>query len=162
MNQNNKIDFIVKTAVVAALYAVITYVFAFMSYGPVQFRVSELLTLLAFKDRKFIPGLVLGCLLANLLSTVGWIDIFLGTLATFIAVYLISKSKSLFVATLWPSIINGVIIGGMLYFVADLPFIASSLWVALGEFVVVTMVGYPLYKILSKREDGILNRIAFK
>ncbi len=162
MTERFKLDFIVKTAAVAALYAVLTIAFSFMSYGAVQFRVSELLTLLAFKDKKFIPGLVLGCFLSNLLSTVGWMDMVFGTLATLIAVYLISKTKSLFIATLWPAIINGLIIGIMLYYVAAFPLIYAIFGVAFGEFVVVTLAGYPLYRYLLNREDGLLEHITFK
>ncbi|MGM9973098.1 MAG: QueT transporter family protein [Clostridiaceae bacterium] len=162
MTERFKLDFIVKTAAVAALYAVLTIAFSFMSYGAVQFRVSELLTLLAFKDKKFIPGLVLGCFLSNLLSTVGWMDMVFGTLATLIAVYLISKTKSLFIATLWPAIINGLIIGIMLYYVAAFPLLYAIFGVAFGEFVVVTLAGYPLYRYLLNREDGLLEHITFK
>lgn len=162
MTERFKLDFIVKTAAVAALYAVLTIAFSFMSYGAVQFRVSELLTLLAFKDKKFIPGLVLGCFLSNLLSTVGWMDMVFGTLATLVAVYLISKTKSLFIATLWPAIINGLIIGIMLYYVAAFPLIYAIFGVAFGEFVVVTLAGYPLYRYLLNREDGLLEHITFK
>ena len=162
MTEKSKLDFIIKTAAVAALYAVLTFAFSFISYGVTQFRVSELLTLLAFKDKRFIPGLVLGCFLANLLSTVGWMDMVFGTLATLIAVYLMSRTKSLFIATLWPAISNGLIIGFMLYFIAGLPLVYAIFGVALGEFVVVTIAGYPLYRYLLNREDGLLKHITFK
>ncbi len=162
MTEKSKLDFIIKTAAVAALYAVLTFAFSFISYGVTQFRVSELLTLLAFKDRRFIPGLVLGCFLANLLSTVGWVDMVFGTLATLIAAYLMSRTKSLFIATLWPAISNGLIIGFMLYFIAGLPLVYAIFGVALGEFVVVTIAGYPLYRYLLNREDGLLKHITFK
>ena len=162
MTERNKLEFIVKTAAVAALYAVLTFAFSFMAYGVTQFRVSELLTLLAFKDKRFIPGLVLGCFLSNLLSTVGWMDMIFGTLATLIAVYLMSRTKSLFIATLWPAIINGLIIGIMLYYVAGFPLAYAIFGVALGEFVVVTLAGYPIYRYLLNREDGLLEHISFK
>ncbi|WP_426348832.1 QueT transporter family protein [Alloiococcus sp. CFN-8] len=162
MTERNKLDFLVKTAAVAALYAVLTIASSPMSYGVTQFRVSELLTLLAFKDKRFIPGLVLGCFLANLLSPAGWMDMVFGPLATLIAVYLVSRTKSLLIATLWPAIINGLIIGIMLYYVAGFPLAYAIFGVALGEFVVVTLAGYPIYRYLLNREDGLLEHISFK
>ncbi|KYH28137.1 MULTISPECIES: QueT transporter family protein [Clostridium] len=146
--KDNKINKLVKIALVAAVYAVLTIAIAPISYGAVQFRLSEVMTLLAFIDPLYIPGLVLGCAIANLYSTVGVVDVVVGTFATFLSVYMISKSKKLFIATLWPTLFNGFIIGGELYFVLKLPFWLSSAQVALGEFVVVTVIGYPLFRWL--------------
>lgn len=160
--KNRSVDFVAKTAVVAALYAALTYAFSFMAYGPVQFRVSEILTFLAFLDPAFIPGLVLGCIVANIISTVGPIDMIVGSGATLLAVYLMSKTKNLFIASLWPAIINGIFIGAMLYYVANLPFLYSVLWVALGEFVVVSLVGYPIFRYLIKKESHVLEVIKVK
>ncbi|WP_040210485.1 QueT transporter family protein [Clostridium polynesiense] len=160
--KNKNVDFIVKTAVVAALYAILTYAFGFMSYGLVQFRVSEILTLLAFISPAYIPGLVLGCILANIISTVGWIDMIVGTAATFIAVFLISRTKNLLLASIWPALINGLFIGAMLNYVANIPFMYAAIWVAFGEFAVVTLVGYPVFKYLINRGSPVLEVIKFK
>lgn len=109
--KDNKINKLVKIALVAAVYAVLTIAIAPISYGAVQFRLSEVMTLLAFIDPLYIPGLVLGCAIANLYSTVGVVDVVVGTFATFLSVYMISKSKKLFIATLWSTLFNGFIIG---------------------------------------------------
>ncbi|MCT8978096.1 QueT transporter family protein [Clostridium sp. CX1] len=152
-NSSKNIKKLVKIAITAAIYAVATVSIAPLSYGAVQFRFSEVMTLLAFIDPIYIPGLVLGCAISNLYSPLGIVDVLVGTTATLLAVYMIKKTKSLFIATLWPTIANGLIVGAELYFALNLPFLESALYVALGEFVVVTCIGYPLFKLLMKRED---------
>jgi uncharacterized membrane protein len=146
---DNKVEFLVKTALIAAIYAVLTIINPFSWYG-IQFRISEVLVLLAFLDRKYIPGLVIGCFIANMGSPLGIVDLFFGTLATFIAVFLVSRTKNLFLATLWPSIVNGLIIGYVLHRFLNLPFFLSALQVFIGEFVVVSIIGYILFKTLMK------------
>lgn len=152
MKKNIKTEFLVKSAVVAALYAALTMTLGFISYGPIQFRIAEVMTLLAFIDPLYIPGLVLGCAISNITSTIGIIDIIVGGLATLIAVYLIRKTKNLFIASLWPTIINSIFVGAELYYVLGLPFWLSALQVAIGEFVVVTIIGYPLFKYVLKNK----------
>ena len=72
---------IVTTAIVAALYATLTLSLSFISYGPIQFRLSEVMTLLPLFNKKYILGLTLGCFLANLLGPYGVPDIIFGTIA---------------------------------------------------------------------------------
>lgn len=159
MNNNKTVNRLVKTAIIAALYAVITIVLAPISYGPVQFRVSEIMVLLAFFDPFYIVGLTIGCFIANILGPNGLMDIILGTLATFISVYAISvtgkfvknKKASLLVASLWPTVFNGLIIGWMLNYLYQLPLVLSIGEVAIGEFVVVTIVGVPLIKLIQNK-----------
>ena len=152
--KNITVSKITKVAIVAAVYAVLTAAIAPISYGPIQFRISEIMTLLAFIDPLYIPGLVLGCAISNLFSPLGIVDVIVGTTATFISVYMISKSKSLFIASLWPTI-NCVFIGAELYYLQHLPFWLTSLEVAIGEFVVVTLIGYPIFRVLLKKGDII-------
>lgn len=139
--------------ITAALYAVSTMAIAPISYGQIQLRISEVMTLLAFINPIYIPGLVLGCIIANMFSPLGIIDVLVGSFATFLSVYMISKSKNLLIATIWPSIINGIFIGAELYYVLNLPFWLSALYVATGEFIVVTLIGYPLFKIILSKKS---------
>ncbi|MBP2033906.1 putative membrane protein [Clostridium algifaecis] len=148
------IKFITKTAITAAIYAVATMAIAPLSYGAIQFRFSEIMTLLAYIDPVYIPGLVLGCALSNLYSPLGIIDLLVGTFATLLSVIMVSKTKNLFLASLWPTI-NCVFVGAELFFVLHQPFWISTIYVALGEFVVVSCIGYPLFKFLLHREDVI-------
>jgi uncharacterized membrane protein len=161
LKKNINVKFLIYTSVIAAVYTVLTMSTSFVGYGPIQFRIAEVLTLLVFIDKKYIPGLVLGCFLSNLASPLGIMDWILGTLATFLSVYMISKTKNLFLASLWPSIINGLIIGSELYFLGFIPqtslkipaFALTTLSVALGEFVVVSIVGYTLFRLLLSKSN---------
>lgn len=156
---------IIFTGIIAALYAALTLMLAPISYGPIQFRISEILILLAYFNPIYIGGLTLGCFVANLLGPNGLFDVVFGTLATFISVYAIyisSKIKmqdkyKLFIASIWPTVFNGIIIGLMLSYVLNIPFLITIVEVAIGEFVVVTIVGVPLiYKLRNKiREINI-------
>ncbi|WP_026894389.1 QueT transporter family protein [Clostridiisalibacter paucivorans] len=143
---------IVKIGVIAAVYAAVTMSLQPISYGAIQFRLSEIMVLLAFIDPVYIPGLVLGCAIANVFSPLGIVDVVVGTFATFLSVYMISKSKNIFMASIWPVVMNGVFIGGELHFLLNLPFLESALYVAFGEFVVVALLGCPIFYYLLKRE----------
>ena len=154
---------LVRTALIAAIYALLTVALAPISYGNFQFRVSEILVLLAYFDPFYIGGLTLGCFIANLLGPNGTMDIIFGTLATFISVGAISltakyiKSKaSLFIASLWPTIFNGIIIGWMLNFTVGAPLFLTMGEVAFGEFVVITIVGIPVFKFIEKNYSKLL------
>ena len=136
----------------AAIYAVMTVAMAPISYGAVQLRLSEVMTLLAFVDPVFIPGLVLGNFIANLFSPFGLPDIIFGTLATFLAVFMMSKMKSMFFASLWPTITNGIIIGLELAIFTGAPLLSTALYVGLGEFLVVTVLGYPVFKVVMRNK----------
>ena len=164
MNKNNTVKRLVRTAIIAALYAVITLVLSPISYGAVQFRLSEIMVLLAFFDPFYIGGLTLGCFIANILGPNGVADVIFGTLATFISVYAISftgkfiknNKISLIIASLWPTIFNGLIVGWMLNYLYQLPLILSIGEVAIGEFVVVTIVGVPVIRLIKNKYENLL------
>ena len=142
MTNELKTKRLVRTAVIAALYALLTVALAPISYGSFQFRVSEILVLLAYFDPFYVGGLTLGCFIANLLGPNGTMDVIFGTLATFISVGAISltakyiKNKaSLFIASLWPTIFNGLIIGWMLNITVGAP-----LWITIGEVALLSLI----------------------
>ena len=163
MTNELKTKRLVRTAVIAALYVLLTVALAPISYGNFQFRVSEILVLLAYFDPFYIGGLTLGCFIANLLGPNGTMDVIFGTLATFISVGAISltakyiKNKaSLVIASLWPTIFNGIIIGWMLNVTVGAPLWLTMGEVALGEFVVITIVGIPIFKMIQNRYTRLL------
>ena len=87
-DRNKKtIKFIVFNGIIAALYVVLAYVFAPISYGPVQARIAECMTIFPAFSWGTIPGVTLGCLIANLINpeNLGPVDIVGGTLATLMA-----------------------------------------------------------------------------
>lgn len=157
---------ITRTAIVAAIYAATTLAIAPFAYGSIQFRISEILVLLALFDPLYISGLTLGCLIANMLGPNGLLDIIFGTLATFIsliAIYFTGKiiknyKLKLILSSIWPTIINGLIIGWMLNKLYKLPLILSMGEVAIGEFVVVTIIGVPLFLFARKPFEDVLKK----
>ena len=156
-----------RTALIAAIYAVVTLAIAPFAYGNIQFRISEVLVLLAVFDPLYIGGLTLGCLIANILGPNGPMDVIFGTLATFISVYaiyltgkLIKNYKiKLLVSSIWPTVFNGLIIGWLLNKLYELPLILSIGEVALGELVVITCIGVPLFLMAGSR---FKNAMTFK
>lgn len=102
-------------AMVAALYAVLGYfgdIFG-LTYGPIQCRFAEALTVLPFVFPAAAPGLVVGCFLTNLLSLYGPFDIVFGTLATAIAAWLTMRMPRWYLAALPPILVNAVILPPM-------------------------------------------------
>lgn len=146
-----EIKVIAMNAMIACIYAILTIVCSSIAYGGIQFRISEILVFLAFYNKKFIPGLVVGCFLANLPSPLGLADICFGTLATFITCIGMYKVKNIYLAGVFGAIVNGVIVGLELYFVLNLPFIINVFYVFIGEFVVL-MIGAYLFKILENKK----------
>lgn len=143
--------FYVNNAMIATLYVIFVYVFAFMSFEAIQFRIAEALLILFLFNKKTMPGLLIGTFIANyLLSPIGLLDAFVGTSATFIALLLMQLTKSIWVKLLIPGIINGIIIGFMLTFLYALPLIEIMFWVFLGETVVMFVIGYPTYITLKR------------
>lgn len=164
MEKNQTVQRIVKTAVIAAIYAAVTLALAPLSYGNIQFRISEIMVLLALFDPMYIGGLTIGCLISNMLGPNGLMDIVFGTIATFVSVsfiyytgkYIKAKKVSLLIASLWPTIFNGLIVGWMLSKEYSLPLFLTIGEVAAGEFVVVTIVGVPVILLLKERLKSIL------
>lgn len=140
-----------RAAVIAALYTVLTLIFAPISYGPMQFRVSEALTVLPCLWAEAVPGLFIGCCLANLIGGYGLADVIVGGLATLIAALLTRKLRGKpWLAALPPVLINAVAIGVMLHFVADAPLWATMLYIAVGQAGACYALGLPLRAGLVK------------
>jgi uncharacterized membrane protein len=142
---------IVRQAVIAGLYVALTLLIIPYAYGPIQFRISEILILLCFFRRDYIIGLIVGCFLANFFSLMPLTDIPFGTLATAISVFLISRSKNLYFSIIYPVLFNGLIIGIQLNLVFHEPLFLSMLYVALGEFVVL-LIGVLIFRVLGKNK----------
>lgn len=143
---------ITKIAVVAALYFGLTVLLSPLSFGNIQFRFSEILVLLVFYKKDYCYSMVVGCLLANLFSPMFIFDITFGTFATLLAVIGIRYSKNLWIAAIFPVVFNGIIVGIELKIALQLPLFLSMATVALGELVVVMILGVPIFKILQKND----------
>ena len=149
--EKTKLDtkFLVVTAMVAVVYAVMTLAIAPLSFGLVQVRFAEMLMLLAFVDKKYAPGLILGCFIANCFSPFGMMDIVFGTSCTAAAMWFVTRyAKTLFAASLWLVFCNAFI--GVELYLFGSPLWLSMAMVALGEFLSVSVAGVALFKVLMK------------
>ncbi len=142
---------IVSNALIAALYVVLTLITYPISYQGIQFRFAEVLVLLCFFRKDYSIGLIIGCAIANLASSIGLVDVGFGTLATVIACVGIMFSKHLAIACLFPVVANGFIVGFELWKFLGAPFWISVGTVAAGEFAVM-VVGYILFMVLKRRK----------
>jgi uncharacterized membrane protein len=124
--------------------------FAPISYGEMQLRVSEALTLLPFYIPVAVPALFVGCIIANFLGGLGLWDVVFGSGATLLAAWLSSKMPNLWLAAIPPVIVNMFIIGALLHFIINVPFIITALYVGLGQSLACFALGVPLMRILEK------------
>lgn len=149
MNTNR----LVKAGIIAALYVVLTYALPSLAYGPLQFRFSEILTLLAYIDPFYVLPLTLGNALANIGSPFGIIDVVYGTFLSFLALYSMSKTKNIYIASLWPAVFNAFI-GLEIYLLSETPvnFFIVAGQIALSEFIIVSLIGVPIFKIVEKND----------
>ena len=132
-------------AMVAALYAVMGYFGDILSltFGPVQFRFAEALTVLPFLFPAAAPGLAVGCLITNLLSPFGPLDVIFGTLATAIAAWLTIKMPRWYLAALPPILVNAVILPPMWAW-AKIGAVNPAFWMDWGWNVVTFLIGETL------------------
>ena len=146
-------------ALVAALYAVLSYfgnIFG-LTFGSIQCRFSEALCVLPFLFPCTVPGVVVGCLITNMMSTVRPLDIVFGSLATLLAAIWTAKMPHRLLAPLPPVLCNGVIIGAMItwYEVGFTPafwslFLFNGISVAVGELIACYVLGSLLLKVLPR------------
>ena len=142
--------------IVAGLYAAITILTASFAYGNIQFRISEALMMLLLFEPHLNIGLTIGCLIANLFSTVSVLDIVIGTAATLLACLLTTRIKKPWLAPLPTILVNAVMVGAMLSWLY-MP--SEQFWYGLlvfggeggaGEAAVLYVLGIPLYYAMKK------------
>ena len=147
--KNKNVAFMTQAAMIAAIYVVLTYVFAPFSFGEVQIRIAEALTILPVFTPAAIPGLFVGCIVGNIL----------GSIATLIGAFFTYqlRNKNRFLAPLPPIIANTVIVPFVLrygYGVA-LPIPFMMLTVGVGEVVGCGVLGLVLYTALNRYKNVI-------
>lgn len=157
--KNKNVAFMTQAAMIAAIYVVLTYVFAPFSFGEVQIRIAEALTILPVFTPAAIPGLFVGCIVGNILGGAILPDIIFGSIATLIGAFFTYqlRNKSRFLAPLPPIIANTVIVPFVLrygYGVA-LPIPFMMLTVGGGEVVGCGVLGLVLYTALNRYKNVI-------
>ena len=144
----------------AAIYVVLTVVFQPISFGAIQVRIAEIMTLRPILSPYAVPGLFVGCLLANWLGGGIWFDVALGSVATLLAAICTRKYREKPpLAALFPAIFNGLIVGPVVYFAyvrapgdpVSVPTLLFNMaTVALGELAVCYALGLPMIYGLKK------------
>lgn len=144
-----------RAAIIAAAYFALTMLLAPISFGAVQFRLSEAMCILPYFFPEAVLGLFIGCLLSNLLGGFGIIDVVFGSLATLVAAIMTMKIRIKWLACLPPVIVNGLVIGAVLAYSLN----PGAFWrfypifglqVFLGQLVVLYIIGLPLLYALPK------------
>lgn len=143
--------------IIAGIYAGLTLVLPIPQYHGVQLRVAEAMTLLPFLFPEAIPGLAVGCFLANLLGSPFMLDWIFGTLATLLAALWTRRMPNKWLAALPPVICNAVIIGAEIAYFTVLDggafwpaYGLNALTVGLGELIACCLLGIPLINWISK------------
>ncbi len=144
----------------AAIYVVLTLIFQPISFGAIQYRVAEVMTLMPIMTPYAVPGLFVGCLVANWLGGGIWFDVALGSVATLLAAICTRKFREKPpVAAIFPTLFNGLIVGPVVYFAyvrapgdpVSVPTLLFNMaTVALGELVVCYLLGLPMIYGLKK------------
>lgn len=159
VSKNINVLFMAQAAMIAAIYVVITMVFAPFSYGEVQVRLSEALTILPVFTPAAIPGLFIGCLISNILGGCIIPDIICGSLATLIGAIFtyFLRNQSKYLAPVPPILANALIVPFVLRFgyQVPLPIPFMMLTVGIGEIISCGLLGMILYTALHKYQSVI-------
>ena len=152
-NTNQKSAFMTHAAMIAAIYVVLTYIFAPFSFGDVQVRIAEALTILPYFTPAAIPGLTVGCLLSNWLTGCAPLDILFGTIATLLgALGSYALRKHQWLVPLPPILANTIIVPWVLRFAYGakeaVPYM--MLTVGIGEIISCYALGMILLLSLKK------------
>ncbi len=157
--KNKNVAFLTQAAMIAAIYVVLTYVFAPFSFGEVQVRIAETLTILPVFTPAAVPGLFIGCLIGNILGGAILPDIICGSIATLIGAvftYLLRK-KSPYLAPIPPIAANTIIVPFVLRFGygVTLPIPFMMLTVGIGEVVSCGILGLIVYFALNRYRNTV-------
>ncbi|MCI9270189.1 MAG: QueT transporter family protein [Dorea sp.] len=159
--KNKNVTFLTQAAMIAAIYVVLTYVFAPFSFGEIQIRISEALTILPLFTPAAVPGLFIGCLIGNILGGAILPDIVFGSAATLIGALVTYslRDKKPVLGPIPPIAANTVIVPFILRFGygVNLPIPFMMLTVAIGEVISCGILGMILYTALSRYQ-----RLIFK
>lgn len=163
MRENKLTRNLTQGAMIAAIYVVLTVSFAPISYGPIQFRISEALCILPYFTPAAIPGLFIGCLLSNLLGTAALLDVIFGSLATLIGAigsYALRRNKRL--VCFPPILANTIIIPWVLRYAYGSPDLipVAMATVGLGEIAAIGVLGNLLLHLLEKYRSALFGKMA--
>lgn len=162
--KNKNTAFLTQAAMIAAIYVVLTYVFAPISFGEIQVRIAEALTILPLFTPAAVPGLFIGCIVGNMIGGALLPDIIFGSIATLIGAvctYMLRKQKPV-LGSLPPIISNTLIVPFVLRYaygvVLPIPFL--MLTIGIGEIVSCSILGMVVYYALNRYKGTLFFRSA--
>ncbi|HHW55522.1 MAG: QueT transporter family protein [bacterium] len=142
---------VARVGLIAALYLSITYFLIPISFGAIQLRLAEALTVLPILYPEAVPALFIGVLLSNaLFGGLGLVDIVVGSLTTLVAAIITYRFRHSIIAYLSPIVLNAFIISIYLHLLAGLPYWLTVVSIGLSQAIVVFGLGYPLIWYLRK------------
>jgi len=150
ITDTDKVSYLARAALIGTIYTLVTYLFKPISYGVIQVRVSEALTLLPLIESAAIPGLFIGCFLANILGGMGVWDIYLGSFITLIAAWITAKMPGPILGSLPPIILNALGVSYYLSFIYNIPYWMTALYIGIGQLISVAGLGIPLYYLIQR------------
>ena len=163
--RDRKVLYLVQAAAIAAIYVVLTTVFAAFSFGEIQIRLSEALTVLPYFTPAAVPGLFVGCIIGNLLGGAIPVDIVCGSIATLLgAVFTYKLRRYRYLAPVPPIAANTLIVPFVLRFGYGiaLPIPFMMLTVGIGEVLAVGVLGNALLVTLERYRTVIFGRYCMK
>ena len=162
--KENKVLFMAQAAMIAAIYVVLTVLFAPISFGEVQVRFAEALTVLPFFTPAAIPGLFIGCLFGNIYGGAILPDIIFGSLATLVGALItyMLRSRNKFLAPVGPIAANTIVVPLVLRYAygITLPLWMMCLSVGIGEVLSCGVLGMILLFALAKYKNVIFKKAA--
>lgn len=154
---------ILRAFLIAAMYLVVTIITAQFSFQDFQLRLTEALCILPIFTPVAIPGLFIGCLLANLCAGAPWPDVVFGSLATLIGAYGTWKlrDKKPYIAIIPPIVINMLVVPFILKYAYDVQASIPQmiLTVGLGEVCACGVLGLLLYRVLLPRKEKLFGYV---
>ncbi len=149
-----KAKVITRGAMITGIYIVITYLLAPVSFGPLQFRLAEALTVLPILYPEAVPALFLAVMLSNIIGGLGLVDIIGGSLVTLLAAAVTYKFRHSIIAYLSPIIFNGLLVSLYLALLFELPYWLTAVQITISQAVVILLFGYPLIRFLRSRQEN--------
>lgn len=157
--RNKKVLFLVQAAMIAAIYVVLTFLFAPFSFGEIQVRISEALTILPIFTPAAVPGLFAGCLIGNFAGGALLPDVIFGSLATLLGALFtwLLRERNVLLAPVPPIVANVLIVPFVLRYAYGilLPIPFMMLTVGIGEVISCGALGLLLARIIEKYRKHI-------
>lgn len=152
--------YLTKASLIAAIYIVLVLIqmlpmpLVNLTFGAIQLRIAEGLTLLPLIESAAVPGVFVGCLLSNLLlasyTGFGLVDILGGSLVTLIAAYLTSKMKNKVMGMIPPIVLNGLIVSIWVSYYTSVPYLVTVLGISGGEVLSLGIFGTIILSVYEK------------